>query len=67
MGCLPINNKSDCYHMWRNIHLFLQIERLQTNDYDCGLWVLASVAAILQGHNATGLTESEMLAFQCYL
>jgi len=63
MGCPPNNSKSDRYHMWRNIHLFLQIERLQTNDYDCGLWVLASVAAVLRGHNATGLTESEMLVF----
>ena len=37
------------------------------NNYDCGLWVLATVAAVLRGHDATGLTENDMLAFRYYL
>jgi len=36
------------------------------NDYDCGR-VLATVAAVLRGHDATGLTENDMLAFRYYL
>ncbi|KIM51892.1 hypothetical protein SCLCIDRAFT_142282 [Scleroderma citrinum Foug A] len=42
-------------------------EHLQTNDYNCGLWVLANTAAVLQGHDATGLTGGDMLAFRYYL
>ncbi|KIM67521.1 hypothetical protein SCLCIDRAFT_69683, partial [Scleroderma citrinum Foug A] len=44
-----------------------QTECLQTNDYNCGLWVLANTAAVLQGHDATGLMEGDMLAFRYYL
>ncbi|KIM66829.1 hypothetical protein SCLCIDRAFT_109629, partial [Scleroderma citrinum Foug A] len=36
---------------------------LQMNDYDCGLWVLATVVAILRGHDAMGLREGDMPAF----
>ncbi|KIM68029.1 hypothetical protein SCLCIDRAFT_20492 [Scleroderma citrinum Foug A] len=39
------------------------IQALQTNDYDCGVWVLATVAAILRGHDAMGLKEGDMLTF----
>ena len=47
--------------------LLSQTRALQTNDYDCGLWVLATVAAILQGHDAMGLREGDMPAFRWYL
>ena len=66
MDCPPNNSRSDRY-LCGVIYSFLQTERIQTNDYDCGLWVLASVAAVLRGHDATGLTESNMLAFRYYL
>ena len=47
--------------------LLSQTRALQTNGYDCGLWVLATVAAVLRGHDATGLTESNMLSLRYYL
>lgn len=40
---------------------------LQTNDYDCGIWLLASVAAILRGYDVTGLDEGNILHFRQYL
>jgi len=66
MDCPPNDSRSDCY-LCDIIYLFLQTERLQTNDYNCGLWVLANAAAVLQGHDATGLTEGDMLTFRYYL
>ena len=47
--------------------LLSQTRALQTNGYDCGLWVLATVAAVFRGYDATGLTEGDMLAFWYYL
>lgn len=32
----------------------------QTNGVDCGLWVLAHLAAVLSGFHTTGLLEGEM-------
>ncbi|KAK7055734.1 hypothetical protein R3P38DRAFT_2499670 [Favolaschia claudopus] len=32
----------------------------QTNDYDCGLWVLSVMAAFMCGYRETALTESDM-------
>ncbi|KAJ7828174.1 hypothetical protein B0H13DRAFT_2437996 [Mycena leptocephala] len=32
----------------------------QTNGYDCGLWVLCMMAAIMRGHRDVRLSESEM-------
>ncbi|KAH0832248.1 hypothetical protein J3R83DRAFT_13222, partial [Lanmaoa asiatica] len=43
------------------------IDVLQTNGHDCGIWVLANVAAILRGFDATGLRESDISAFRRYL
>lgn len=43
--------------------LFWQVDILQTNGHDCGIWVLASVAAILQGFDVTGLKESDIPTF----
>ncbi|KIJ59526.1 hypothetical protein HYDPIDRAFT_100554, partial [Hydnomerulius pinastri MD-312] len=40
---------------------------LQTNSYDCGIWVMATIAAVLCGFDATGLTEADMAAFRHYL
>ncbi|KIJ09168.1 hypothetical protein PAXINDRAFT_87848, partial [Paxillus involutus ATCC 200175] len=40
---------------------------LQKNGYDCGIWVLATIAAVLRGHNATGLKDADMPAFRHYL
>ncbi|KIN94838.1 hypothetical protein M404DRAFT_50303, partial [Pisolithus tinctorius Marx 270] len=40
---------------------------LQSNGYDCGLWVLAQVAAVLRGYDITNLHEGNMIAFCHYL
>ncbi|KAF8444153.1 hypothetical protein L210DRAFT_3611346 [Boletus edulis BED1] len=40
---------------------------VQTNNYDCGIWVLATVAATLRGFHVTSLTERDMPAFRAYL
>ncbi|KAH7905288.1 hypothetical protein BJ138DRAFT_1017919 [Hygrophoropsis aurantiaca] len=40
---------------------------LQTNSYDCGLWVLAIIAAVIRGSHWTDLQEGDMPAFQHYL
>lgn len=32
----------------------------QTNGVDCGLWVLAAIAAVLSGYHTTGLEEGDM-------
>lgn len=40
---------------------------VQSNDYDCGLWCLAQIAAILRGFDFTGLCEQDMPAFRHYL
>ncbi|KIN93816.1 hypothetical protein M404DRAFT_35711, partial [Pisolithus tinctorius Marx 270] len=47
-------------------HLII-CEPLQSNGYDCGLWVLAQVAAILRGYDITNLHEGNMIAFRRYL
>jgi len=40
---------------------------MQTNGYDCGLWVLAQVAAVLRGYDITNLREEDMGGFRQYL
>jgi Ulp1 family protease len=41
-----------------------QIEPLQTNSYDCGVWVLVCIASVLRGYHVTGLQEGDMAAFR---
>lgn len=36
------------------------MEPRQTNGIDCGLWVLANIAAVLCGFPVTGLNEGDM-------
>jgi len=45
----------------------LQLEPLQSNGYDCGLWVLAQIAAVLRGYDITNLCEGDMRGFRHYL
>lgn len=33
---------------------------MQTNGYDCGVWVLAAIAAALQGYHVPGMAEYEV-------
>jgi Ulp1 family protease len=37
-----------------------QVHQMQSNGVDCGLWVLATIAASLRGFHVTGLTEEDM-------
>ncbi|KAG2053155.1 hypothetical protein BDR06DRAFT_1054409 [Suillus hirtellus] len=40
---------------------------LNTNGYDCGVWILAAMIAVLHGHHVTGLREDEMSDLRHYL
>ena len=37
---------------------------VQNDHYSCGLWVLACIAAVLQGSHTTGLKERELPEFR---
>jgi Ulp1 family protease len=37
---------------------------MQTTTYDCGLWVLAAIAAVLRDRQFTGLSEADMKSFR---
>ncbi|KAI0628535.1 hypothetical protein C8Q77DRAFT_1067668 [Trametes polyzona] len=37
---------------------------LQTNEFDCGVWVLACIAALLQGFDGLRLKEEELAQFR---
>jgi hypothetical protein len=45
----------------------MQLEAIQTNDFDCGVWVLACIAAILRGYHVTGLHQENMVGFRDFL
>ncbi|KAJ2915397.1 hypothetical protein MD484_g5045, partial [Candolleomyces efflorescens] len=40
---------------------------LQTNGYDCGVWILACVAAVLRGKHVPFMSESEVNSFRSVL
>ena len=39
----------------------------QSNCYDCGIWVLVGIAAVLCGYDVTGLCEENIAHFRQYL
>lgn len=45
----------------------LNVNPCQSNTYDCGLWVLAAMIAVLRGRHVTGLLEEQMSDFRHYL
>ncbi|KIM60111.1 hypothetical protein SCLCIDRAFT_125014 [Scleroderma citrinum Foug A] len=45
----------------------MKTEPVQSNHYDCGIWVLAQMTAVLRGFDITGLHESDMFMFRHYL
>jgi hypothetical protein len=45
----------------------VSVQLRQTNGFDCGLWVLAGVAAVLQGYHVTGFAESDMPTIRNYI
>lgn len=38
----------------------LMVRSVQTNGYDCGVWVLASIWAVLWGYEVTSHTEASI-------
>ncbi|KAF8124776.1 hypothetical protein EV363DRAFT_1177524 [Boletus edulis] len=45
----------------------VELQPMQTNGYDCGVWVLAVIAAVLRGFDMTGLREKDIQSFRSYL
>ncbi|KAG1749430.1 hypothetical protein EDB19DRAFT_1679681 [Suillus lakei] len=45
----------------------LNINPCQTNSYDCGVWILAAMIAVLRGRHVTGLHEEQMSNLRHYL
>ena len=42
----------------------LLLDAVQNDAFSCGLWVLASIAAVLRGCHVTGLKEGELEIFR---
>ncbi|KAG2751616.1 hypothetical protein P692DRAFT_20774814 [Suillus brevipes Sb2] len=45
----------------------LNVICLQNNDFDCGLWVLATIFAVVRGNHITGLHEWDMNNLRHYM
>ena len=45
----------------------ISVNAVQSNSYDCGLWVLAGALAVLRGFDASGLAEDDMPWFRTLL
>ena len=43
------------------------VEPRQTNGHDCGVWVLAQLAAILRGYEVTSIEENDIHHFRHFL
>ena len=48
-------------------HAMFQILRLQNNGYDCGVWVLAAMIAVLHGRHVMGVHEVDIGNLRHYL
>lgn len=48
----------DDFTAWKAYPLHLQA--VQTNGYDCGVWVLAIVLAVLRGYDMTSMQETDI-------
>ncbi|KAL4263554.1 peptidase C48 family protein [Pleurotus pulmonarius] len=42
----------------------LCVKGVQSNGYDCGVWILSTIAAVLQGYEVSGMTEDEISQFR---
>ena len=43
---------------------FAQDQALQTNGYDCGVWVLCVIAAVLRGYAIPAISETHLPAMR---
>ena len=48
-------------------HRCLQTDVIQKNGYDCGLWVLAGIAAVLRGYDVTNFLDEDMAWFRRFI
>lgn len=48
----------DSFHGW--IANPLMVRGVQSNDYDCGVWTLAGIWAVLKGFDVTSHTEDSI-------
>ena len=48
-------------------HRCLQTDVIQKNGYDCGLWVLAGIAAVLRGYDVTNFLDEDMTWFRRFI
>jgi hypothetical protein len=46
---------------------YFQIDVIQKNGYDCGLWVLAGIAAVLRGYDVTDFLDEDMPWFRRFV
>ncbi|KZP28678.1 hypothetical protein FIBSPDRAFT_994208 [Athelia psychrophila] len=70
LSCIARKNNQPCsqYDFEDWIAQPLLVEPAQTNGYDCGIWILAVVDAVLRGHDTTSCKEQDMVVFrQCLL
>ncbi|KAJ8474908.1 hypothetical protein ONZ45_g15793 [Pleurotus djamor] len=42
----------------------IEVKAVQKNSYDCGLWVLAGITAVLKGRHLTGLRDEHICGFR---
>ncbi|KAJ8515558.1 hypothetical protein ONZ45_g7029 [Pleurotus djamor] len=42
----------------------LEVEAVQTTDYDCGVWVIIAIAATLRGYDAPAVPEGDISIFR---
>ncbi|KAJ8095471.1 hypothetical protein PM082_023241 [Marasmius tenuissimus] len=45
----------------------LQVHRVQTDGYDCGIWVLWVIAAVIRGFDYAHIEEQDIFRFRKYL
>ncbi|KAG2753127.1 hypothetical protein P692DRAFT_20723577 [Suillus brevipes Sb2] len=45
----------------------INVKPCQSNTYDCGLWVLAAMTAVLRGRHITNLQEEQMSDWRHYI
>lgn len=38
----------------------LQLHTVQTNGYDCSVWIIAVILSVLRGYDTTGMTEDHI-------
>jgi len=37
-----------------------QVQKVQMNGYDCGIWILSCIAAVLRGYHVCLITENDL-------